>query len=313
MSPMRSSFAAAALALGAAIVAATAGPARGGAVVATQRVPIAGSPFLHVLPDGSRIHVYPPPAVRQAYAPFLARDRVQYHGGLVIDQSTPYNIYWQPTGAYMSPKYRPTIAEFDNDIGNTLMYEILTQYYDSNGKPLNASTFGGEWIDTSPYAKPMNDKAVRNEVIKAIVTNHWPAGGIAPIFFVFTASKAPVGFAACAYHGNFLYAGRQVVYSIVPYQRDYGPHGCGTPSNVFPNDQDADLTIDTMWHEFAESVSDPVNGWYSNATGAEIGDICQTAYGPLRSDGSDVTLNNGGRFVTQELWSNKDAHCRQTE
>lgn len=305
---------AAGLAFGSATLAVTAGLAHGGVIATPARMPIlAQSPFLHVLSDGTRIHVYPPPAVRQAWAPFLARAHMNYHGGLVIDQSVPYNIFWQPTGTYMSPKYQPTIHLFDDDIGNTSMYDILVQYSDTNGNPLNMSTFGGQWVDTSPYARPMNDRAVRNEVIKAITTNGWPAGGIQPIFFVFTASKAPVGFAACAYHGNFTYQGQPVIYSIVPYQRDYGPHGCGTPSKVFPNDQDADLTIDTMWHEFGESVSDPVNAWYSNASGAEIGDVCETSYGPLRSDGSDVTLNNGGRFVTQELWSNRDNSCKQHE
>ena len=272
----------------------------------------AGSPFVRVLLDGSRVHVYPLPQVRAAYAGAMRRDRVEYHGGDVIHHSIPYAIYWRPNGYVMSAKYQPVIDRFFHDVGTTDQYDILVQYYDRAGKPQNASTFGGSWVDTTPYPAKLNDGDFRKEVLKAIAVNGWPKGGIGPVFFIFTASKAPDQFAYCAYHGNFVSGGRNVIYSPVPYQRDLGPHGCGTPSKVFPNDQAADLTIDTLWHEEAESISDPIDAWYSNRTGAEIGDICSTSYGPIGRDGGDTTLH-GHRYVTQELWSNFDNRCVQSE
>lgn len=277
----------------------------------TQSGALATGPTVRVMPDGTRIHIYLPPwersGVRSRTAP------VQYHGGLVIDKSVMYAIYWKPAGFYMSPKYIPTINRFFNDLGaGTKQYDILTQYSDTNGHPLNRSSLGGSWTDTSAFPPGMNDGTVRAEVTKAINKNHWPTGGYEPIFVVFTASKAKVDFALCAYHGNFIRAGSQVIYSIVPYQHDVGPQGCGTPTNKWPNDRDADQTIDTLWHEEAESISDPVNAWWRNSDGLEIGDICQTTYGKRGPDGGNTTLN-GHRYITQEMQSNKDHNCVQQE
>lgn len=273
----------------------------------------ATSPFVRIGADGAAVHVDLLPADRAAYERAVIHDEVRYHGGPTIDRSATYAIFWQPAGSYVSPKYQSTIAQFLTDVGATPAYGILTQYYDRDGYPQNASAFAGSWTDTSAYPSPFDDRSFRTEVVKAIVANGWPAGGIRPIFFIFTASKAPDRFAACAYHGAFAAAGHTIVYSPVPYQRDYGPHGCGTPSNVFPNDRDADLTIDTLWHELAEAVSDPAAlAWVSDRTGAEIGDICNSAYGPIGKDGADVTLH-GHRYVTQQIWSNARDHCRQTQ
>ncbi|MDQ2865995.1 MAG: hypothetical protein M3R51_07185 [Candidatus Eremiobacteraeota bacterium] len=272
------------------------------------------------------VHVHPLPAVRASFeaAQSAIPDHVEYHGGLIVKKSALYAIYWRPAGTYMSAKYEPVINEYFRDVGATTQYQILSQYHDTNAHILNASDFGGSWTDTSPYPSDFNsggtgDKDLHAEVLKAISVNHWPAGGGAPIFVIFTASKAPDdSWAACAYHGSFPSGSTTYVYAIVPYQHDYGAHGCGTPSNVWPNDRDSDQTIDTLWHEQAEATSDPntsgaphTGGWYSNQSGREIGDLCQTSYGPLRKDGSDTTLHDHD-YVTQEMWSNLGYSCLQT-
>lgn len=271
------------------------------------------SPFVRVMPDGSLVHVHLPPAAAaavRAAEPANLKD-VNYHGGNVIHKSLIYAIFWKPPAHYMSPKYRPVIQQFFQDIGGSSMYGILTQYPDSIGNPNNAATLAGTWTDTSDYPSgPMDDANVQSEIQRAITANNWPTGGFGPVFMVFFASKARVSFAYCSYHGYFKNAGTSAIYVTMPYQRDLGPHGCGTPSNVFPNDQDADLTIDTTWHELAESVTDPhLSAWWSDLNGDEVADICETTYRlPLRKDGSDVTIN-GHDYVTQEIWSNANGRC----
>lgn len=285
------------------------GPPKVGVGAQPANLPV--GPTIRVMPDGSVIHIYLPPWERPLVRPDTAP--VQYHGDKVVDNSKLYAIFWKPAGFYMSPKYMPVIKRFFNDVGvGTKMYDILVQYGDKDGKPANASALGGAWVDTRAFPSVFNDGTVQAEVKRAIGVNHWPAGGYQPIFVVFTASKANVGFAYCAYHGNFLYKGQQVLYSILPYQHDIAPDGCGTPTKVFPNDRDADQTIDTLWHEEAETISDPVNAWWRNSDGSEIGDICQTSYGPRQKDGRNVTLNGHG-YITQELQSNKDGKCVQQE
>jgi hypothetical protein len=223
----------------------------------------------------------------------------------------------------MDAKYEPVIKRFFNDVGHTTQYNILSQYYDRRFGIQNASSFGGAWTDTSQYPPDFangdsGDRDLHAEILKAIAVNHWAQGGITPIYAIFTSSNAPDDrWAACAYHASFASDDTIYIYAIVPYQHDYGPHGCGTPSNVWPNDRDADQTVDTLWHEQAESTSDPntnprFGAWYSDRSGAEIADLCETSYGRLRRDGSDTTLH-GHRYVTQEIWSNFNYHCVQTQ
>ena len=40
-----------------------------------------------------------------------------------------------------------------------------------------------------------------------------------------------------------------------------------------------------------------------------MGDKCVTNYGPLGSDGGNVTLANGHRYIVQEEWSLHDQDC----
>lgn len=281
--------------------------------------PTSNSPYVRTEPDGTVIRIHPLPQIRAMY-PLVSGANMIYHGGAVVHTSVAYAIFMRPTGTFMSALYETAIEDFFEDVGGTAQYNILTQYYDTKGPILNQATLGGVWTDTRAYPAGFasggtGDADLHKEVLKAIAVNHWPNGGVQPIFFIFTASSAPDdSWAACAYHASFGLNGRNYLYAIVPYQHDYGAQGCGTPTNVWPNDRDADQTIDTTWHEFAESVTDPIttgNGaWWNN--GGEVGDVCQTNYAPRRSDGSNVT-DGDSRFITQEIWSNFNSRCYQQQ
>lgn len=284
----------------------------------------ASSAYTQTMPDGTVLHMMLPRATANTGVRALAAASggpVVYHGGIVMHNMTVYAIFWQPTGRYMSALYKPTIEQFFKDVGNTTQYGILTQYTDKTGPINNSLTLGGAWTDTSAYPSNFGrsaagDTDLHNEVLKAITKNGWTPGNNS-LFAIFTAQKAPDdSWAACAYHASFLKNSTNYIYTIVPYQHDYGAQGCGTPSTTWPNDRDADQTIDTLWHETAEAASDPITSggaaaWYA-ANGSEIGDICQTSYGPIASNGSDTVLH-GDYYVTQELWSNKDNKCMQHE
>jgi hypothetical protein len=141
-------------------------PVPGAPGVKIHSASIPSGPAIRVMPDGSIIHIDLPPWERPNSGPHTAP--VQYHGGSVIDQSVMYAIFWQPPGYYMSPKYKPTIERFFNDVGaGTRQYQILTQYSDSDGNPLNSSSLGGAWTDTAKFPAHMNDGTVRAEVLKA--------------------------------------------------------------------------------------------------------------------------------------------------
>src|SRR5579872_1435517 len=71
---------------------AVSGTSASSAAIGTQ------SPYVRLNPDGTTLHVYPLPEVRNAFAArgAAASGNVNYHGGKVIDKSVTYAIFWVP-------------------------------------------------------------------------------------------------------------------------------------------------------------------------------------------------------------------------
>ena len=62
----------------------------------------------------------------------------------------------------------------------------------------------------------------------------------------------------CAYHSDFVdSSGGHVIYANEPYEGTDPLGGCIDPSQGFPNDPDADTTINTISHEHNEAITDP--------------------------------------------------------
>lgn len=107
----------------------------------------------------------------------------------------------------------------------------------------------------------------------------------------------------CAYHtltSGLIYAYISVSNFCVPL-----------PGRSPNGDAIADTTISIVSHEQFESVTDPlIDGWYTTlAKDGELADLCLDHYGPIRSDGSNVTLGNGHRYIVQEEWSRRAGRC----
>jgi hypothetical protein len=260
--------------------------------------------------------------------------------------STTYAIYWLPAGMHFEPSgddasYQRIIDRFLSDIGGTPMYNIVTQYsYDSNhrlvigGPILNKSTFGGWYVDTTPYphagsaADPVTLPDLASEVPRALHAAGW-APGADKIFFVFTAANLniclspgrctvqPSGSAAlswCAVHGGVPAGGLAAIFAVMPAIASYD----GCPQAVTgqsPNgDAAADTEVNAISHELFESVTDPfggfAGGWYDGSpNNGEIGDKCQSLHDlPIAADGSDVTLHGHG-YLLQAEWSNAAHGC----
>jgi hypothetical protein len=258
---------------------------------------------------------YVPPA-----APSSAH--LTYQGGPVMHTQKTYAIYWKPAGVTMANSYTTTINQYLSDVGGTLFYNILTQYPDTSGAPLNQSIFGGSWTDTRAYlhagtsANPLTDADLQNEVVHAISLHpQWQAPGLNTLYLVFTANgivscDAPNDCSDnsfCAYHGSFVHNSAEVIYADMPYI------GLGTGCTASPvpaGDGDAYAEIDTLGHEQFEAANDPLvdqTAWYDNTNG-EIADICESAYGPLNGNHADVILHGHG-YKIQKMWSNAANAC----
>jgi hypothetical protein len=266
---------------------------------------------------------------------------VTSHGGPVMHAATNYAIFWLPPGYHFDTptidqsyanasdvNYEALVGQFFGDLSNTAYYSIVQQYVDLSGPPGFATSFGGAWVDTSPYpnsegskANPLQDSDIEAEVAKAMSANGWSAGNGNHGFFVFTGQNV-FGCAGsscsykdyCAYHSAFQASdGQDVVYADVP---DPGNANNGTclataaAGSRAPNSGAfADSAVDLVAHEGFEAVTDPVfNGWYYQDIDHEIGDECVWKFGSVASDGGNIALN-GHRYLVQEMWSNDAGGC----
>jgi hypothetical protein len=119
--------------------------------------------------------------------------------------------------------------------------------------------------------------------------------------------------AYCAYHSEDT---ASAIYANMPfpiYQSGTG-FTCGSEANFgvveSPNgNPDADVEISPTSHETSEAITDPdtMTGWY-DASGFEIGDECAYVYGGTQGTAGQLYNQtiNGGHFLTQEEFSNKD-------
>jgi hypothetical protein len=294
-------------------------------------------------------HIFPS---RQASAKFGLTPRttqlpLQYWDGPVEQTSTTYAIFWLPPGVHYEAaataasdtNYESLIERYFNDVGNSSLYNMLTQYPDNvNGLPQNASTFGGAYIDTSAYPggrgtgpNPLLDTDIEQEVLNAISANAskgWTATATHQ-FFVFTGFGVESCFDAsqqgcsdsdyCAYHAWFTDAKSETVLYANMFDVGTDLAGCGAHDSsdtpYTPNgDAAADSEINAVSHEHFETVTDPTPSNYSGSTawldtnGYEIADKCVRTYGTVASNGSNVTLN-GHPYIVQQEWSDAAAAC----
>lgn len=258
---------------------------------------------------------------------------VTFHGGAVMRTLTVYLIFWLPkpytydqTGS--PSRYESLITRYFNDVGGTPFYDLLTQYWDYQGAIQNRVTVGGTYVDTRNYphqgtrADPLLDADIQAEVQQVMQAKQW-MGNLEHAFFVFTGYGAEVcnhaptlicSFATtskdgfCGYH-SFIPSPTAVYAEIT----DVG-YCVGSATDLVyagPNkDRLADAAIDFVSHEQFEVVSDPMNrGWFAGKPAdGEIGDRCETQYGNLQDDGSNMTLH-GNPYLVQKEWSDRTNSC----
>lgn len=249
-----------------------------------------------------------------------------YFGGPVMHTLRAYTIFWAPAGHPIDSGYQTLLNRYLSDIGGSSFYNIVTQYYDNPGpvQIQNVSTLGGTFIDTTSYphagtaSDPLQDSDIRASAARAIAQNNWPTG-TSNMFFVFTpqgvescldSTDCTPGTAHpsyCAYHGDFVYSGNQVIYANMPYDETWTTQ-CRSFTTSPNGNIAADSEISTSSHEHFEAATDPLlNAWF-DLSGYEIGDKCAYNYGSISSDGHNVVLN-GNKYIAQQEWSNAGSGC----
>lgn len=265
--------------------------------------------------------------------------KLKYFGGKVMLTSETFAIYWAPPGHSIVKSYRKLVNRYFKDVGGSDFYGMMTQYFQKVGgtkqKIKNTSTFGGSYVDKTPYphtgngAHPLTDGDIKGAVKRAIAAKGWPTG-YGSMFFVFTAKGIESCFDSldctigtshpvyCAYHSSFTSGGKKLIYANMPYAATWASgfqYNCGKNSVTTNPNPDADIEISPTSHEHFEAVTDP-DPWgpgdprtaWVDANGYENGDKCAYFYGTLNGDGSNIIMN-GHPYVMQLEWSNKANTC----
>jgi hypothetical protein len=213
------------------------------------------------------------------------------------------------------------------------VYSVATQYSDNSGPIQYASTVGGSYVDHDPLPANgcsdgvdpacLTDFQLQTEIQNVLTAKGWH-GSLTNVFFLMT----PVGVGSCgdasgtecstdvfcAYHSAFTdLANEPVIYANEPYEGTIG--GCSGPGQGFPNDADADTTINTISHEHNESITDPFGDGWIASDGNENGDLCAYTYGTaLGAAGNGQPYNqliNGHDYSLQQEFSDKGSACFQ--
>jgi hypothetical protein len=250
-----------------------------------------------------------------------------------------------PATLTFDAKYQSAINQFFTDVahdsaGDNNVYAVAKEYYDNPGTVhiQYQSTFGGSYVDHNPLPANgcddgldtycLTDQQLQNEIQTVLTAKGWH-GGLNHILFLMTPNgvgscESAAGSCStdtfCAYHSDFIDASNeQVIYANEPYEGTDPLGGCTDATQGFPNDPDADTTINTISHEHNEAITDPLTdpsrtAWIA-ADGNENGDLCAFGFGtPLGGAlGLDAynQVINGNHYELQQEWSNLANGCIQ--
>jgi hypothetical protein len=273
----------------------------------------------------------------------LAGGPLVYHSGgsVMLPFVAVYNIYWAPptlqdgTATSYSPLYGTVTILHNAWLPGHGVMNIATQYFQTiNGTTTyinNGGGLGGFVVDNGAYPAsgcsdsgvPTPSNCITDAQIQAKITSVMNAqgwtGGLNKIFVLYTSSgegscvtSANTNCAYtqyCGYHSFFTLSGQPVIYANIPYGN---PNVCQAVAQTTPNEAIADVAANVTSHEMMESATDPlINAWL-DASGNEIGDICNFNFGTNTWDsGLANQMWNGWFFEVQQEYDNHTTSCVQ--
>ena len=214
---------------------------------------------------------------------------------------------------------------------------IGTTINDTNALPASGCTVArndkrGIYADGTGYNACLDDAQLQSQV-NSVTAAHGLPHNLSHIYVLFLPKAVESCFNAgstttssnectinhqpsaafCAYHSE---DPASAVYANMPFPVYESSTGftCGSDGNFgtveSPNgNPDADVEVSPTSHEVNEAITDPdtSTGWY-DASGFENGDECAYVYGGTQGTAGALynQVINGGHFLTQEEFSNKD-------
>ena len=239
---------------------------------------------------------------------------LMYHDGSLLPRPHLHAIYWGNPAKFPSD-FVTCMNDFLQAYGGTGYTDIMTQYLAPRGFLSTLPSFepkADSWEDTSEPAPDGALDAIGNE---ACSFAEQVGGGPDPnSLYVIMTSNFPAHVNFCAYHASWSCPAAPSITFPIAYLPNLnrvrgcylGPHFT-SPGVTNPYSDGVRSNANAAAHELSEVVTDPLfEGWFDNR-GNEIGDKCNFRFRhPAR-------LNDSFTWQIQELWSNNNRQCIQSE
>ncbi len=230
-------------------------------------------------------------------APLLPPRRspnMTYHGGVIMPTANVTAIYWGPSWTSPGDKISGMTSWYQG-FSNSNYAKTSDEYTGSNGQVGAATSYAGQYVDTSTAGNGNNTSAILAEVCKEITSPDPSGNGYYPVYVDKT--RGSNGY--CAYHSVGTCHGVRVQFGFF-FKLDGDP-GCDPGDTSGLHSQGLAAIANVSGHELSEARTDPSNpgAWY-DSSGQENGDKCAWTFNvPL------VTFSNGTQWKIQGEWSNK--------
>ncbi len=254
---------------------------------------------------------------------------ITFHGGPVLQATTNVvAVYWASAPIYVKgPKTGTGLGTADSSIvgfflrnlGGSPWFNINATYTNAAGLKINNLVkYTGYWANAT--SAPASGATVTDAAILAMLQSGFTAGTLTydsnTIYSVFTGPKVNLGGGAgtsyCAYHSaaTMTIAGvsRTVLYTAQPYAASWSS-ACTATTVSANGDLGADVEVNLLAHEIAETTTDPLGtGWY-DASGLENADKCSWKFGSTSSSSLSKNMRynvvlGGKYFLLQTNWQN---------
>jgi len=219
------------------------------------------------------------------------------HNGNVLTTSKVAAIFWGANwnNASFAGDVISGLDQFYAGWSGSNYNAINTEFYGNNGQITNVSSYLGHSIDaTTPPSKALSVSQAVAEVCSMTGNNPDPNA----MYAIYTQNYPSGRLNYCAWHSYGTCSGGKAV-QVAYFPNVSGQAGCD-PADTYGTGHSQALAAlaNVSGHELAETITDPRNGGWYDASGAENADKCAWSFnGP-------VTLKNGSIWKIQMNWSN---------
>ena len=217
---------------------------------------------------------------------------LEYHGGAIMTSAAVKAIFWGPSwsnSSFVGDKISG-LTSFYNGIGGSSYMKTNTEYTGTNGTVGSAVSNGGYTTDLS--APPKRSPRVSDILAEVCRQVSSPVSNCYYPVYVDT----PRGHAGyCAWHSYGTCNGVPV--QIAFFFNLDGDRGCDPGSPYGGHSQGLAALANVSGHELSEAVTDPRNGGWWDASGAENADKCAWTFA------STLVSFGGSQWKIQGNWS----------